>query len=264
MTGSGSTLQSFYEAVAARNLASAGRYLADDLVFSGLFETYRGPNEYLTALTKLLQVTRRLDVRKIVSQGADAVILFELETKAPVECTTLVTEWHQVVDGKINRVQSVFDGRPFARMFSASGSQGLTPVEANKQTVREFTRIFKNEHNVDGVDHLFDKGFVHHFRSPMPAGFEGLRQVGIMMNGAFPDVVVTEEDLIGCGDKVVERSSAVATHAGPMLGKSPSRRRVQWTEIHIYRLKDGKIAEHWAEVAMMELLQQIGVLPQLE
>ena len=65
------------------------------------------------------------------------------------------------------------------------------------------------------------------------------------------------------GDKVVERSSAVATHGGPMLGKPPSRRRVQWTEIHIYRMKDGKIAEHWAEVAMMELLQQIGVLPQL-
>ena len=263
MTGSGSTLQSFYEAVTARDLVSAKRHLSDDLVFYGLFETYRGPDEYLNALTKLLQVTVRLDVRKIVSQGTDAVILFELETKAPVEGTTLVTEWHQVVEGKIRRVQSVFDGRPFAAMFSASGAQGVDSVEANKQTVREFTRIFKNEHNVDGVGHLFDKSFVHHFRSPLPVGFEGLRQIGIMMNGAFPDVVVTEEDLIASGDKVVERSSAVATHGGPMLGKPPSRKRVQWTEIHIYRLKDGKIAEHWAEVAMMELLQQVGVLPQL-
>src|SRR5262245_47592043 len=153
MTGSGSTLRSFYDAVSTRDLAAARLYLSDNFVFSGLFETYRGPDEYMSALSKLLQVTLRLDVRKIVSQGADAVILFELETKAPVECTTLVTEWHQVKDGKISRVQSVFDGRPFAAMFSASGSQGLTPVETNKQTVREFTRIFKNKHNVDGVDH---------------------------------------------------------------------------------------------------------------
>src|SRR5262245_32887121 len=196
MTGSGSTLQSFYEAVTARDLVSAKRYLSDDLVFYGLFETYRGPDEYLNALTKLLQVTVRLDVSKIVSQGADAVILFELETKAPVECTTLVTEWHQVVEGKIILVQSVFDGRRFAAMYSASGTQGVESGEANKHTLREFTRIFKNEHNVDGVGHLFDKGFVHHFRSPLPHGFEGLRQIGIMMNGAFPDVVVTEEDLI--------------------------------------------------------------------
>ena len=133
--------------------------------------------------------------------------------------------------------------------------------EKNKQVIREFTRIFKNEHNVDGVGHLFDSEFVHHFRGPMPSGFEGLRQVGIMMNGAFPDVVVTEEDLIAAGDKVVERSSAAATHKGAMMGTPPTNKRIRWSEIHIYRLRDGKIAEHWAEVSMMELLQQIGALP---
>ncbi len=106
---------------------------------------------------------------------------------------------------------------------------------------------------MDGVGHLFDNNFVH----------EGLRQVGIMMNGAFPDVVVTEEDLVASGDRVVERSSAVATHKGSMMGEPATSKRIQWSEIHIYRLKDGKIYEHWAEIAMMELLQQIGVLPQI-
>jgi predicted ester cyclase len=136
--------------------------------------------------------------------------------------------------------------------------------EKNKQVIREFTRIFKNEHNMDGVAHLFDKKFVHHFRMPVPSGFEGLRQVGLMMNGAFPDVVVTEEDLIASGDKVVERSSAIATHKGAMMGTPPTTKRIKWSEIHIYRLQDGKIAEHWAEVNMMELLQQIGALPPLD
>jgi len=84
-----------------------------------------------------------------------------------------------------------------------------------------------------------------------------------MMNGAFPDVVVSEADLIASGDRVVERSSAVATHKGSMMGEEPTNKRVVWSEIHIYRLEDGRICEHWAEIAMMELLQQIGVLPQL-
>jgi len=135
--------------------------------------------------------------------------------------------------------------------------------QKNKRVIREFTRIFKNEHNVDGVNHLFDKNFVHHFRAPLPSGFEGLRQVGIMMNGAFPDVVVKEEDLVASGDRVVERSSAVATHKGSMMGEKPTNKRVAWSEIHIYLFKDGKVCEHWAEIAMMELLQQIGVLPEL-
>ena len=139
----------------------------------------------------------------------------------------------------------------------------MNSIDDNKKAIREFTRVFKNEHNVDGVKHLFDKNFVHHFRAPLPAGFEGLRQVGIMMNGAFPDVVVTEEDLFASGDRVVERSSAAATNRGPMMGAPPTNKKVKWSEIHIYRLQDGKIAEHWAEVSMMELLQQIGALPQL-
>ena len=139
----------------------------------------------------------------------------------------------------------------------------MSQEDQNKRVIREFTRVFKNEHNVNGVGHLFDENFVHHFRTPMPNGFEGLRQVGIMMNGAFPDVVVTEEDLIAFGDKVVERSSAAATHKGPLMGAPPTDKRVHWTEIHIYRLNNGRIVEHWAEIAMMELLQQTGVLPQL-
>jgi predicted ester cyclase/quinol monooxygenase YgiN len=151
----------------------------------------------------------------------------------------------------------------FTDYHLVAANQDPMREEKHKQVIREFTRIFKNEHNVDGVGHLFDKDFVHHFRMPVPAGFEGLRQVGLMMNGAFPDVVVTEEDLIVSGDKVVERSSAAATHKGSMMGGRPTNKRVQWSEIHIYRLKDGRIAEHWAEVSMMELFQQIGVLPTL-
>jgi predicted ester cyclase len=116
--------------------------------------------------------------------------------------------------------------------------------EQNKKVIREFTRIFKNDHNVDGVAHLFDtKDFVHHFRSPAAPGFEGLKQIGRMMNGAFPDVVVTEEDLIASGDRVVERSSAVATHKGAMMGEKPTNKRIAWSEIHIYRLQDGRIRD---------------------
>jgi predicted ester cyclase len=73
---------------------------------------------------------------------------------------------------------------------------------------------------------------------------------------------VKEEDLIASGDKVVERSTASATHRGPMMGTAPTNKKITWTEIHIYRLKDGKIAEHWVELSMLELLQQIGALPQ--
>jgi predicted ester cyclase len=138
-----------------------------------------------------------------------------------------------------------------------------TPLDVsrrNKEIVREFTRVFKNEHNVDGIDHLFAPEFRHHFPPPAVSGLPGFKEIGRRMNAAFPDVVVTEEDLVAADDLVVERSSAAATHRGSLTGEKPTQKPVRWTEIHIYRIRDQKITEHWVEFARLELLQQIGAL----
>jgi hypothetical protein len=56
MPGVGEILEKFYAAVLKRDLANARGYLNDDLVFVGLFETYRSADEYIAALTGLLSV----------------------------------------------------------------------------------------------------------------------------------------------------------------------------------------------------------------
>jgi len=136
----------------------------------------------------------------------------------------------------------------------------MSKTDQNKAVVREFTRVFKNEHNVDGIGHLFAADFRHHFKPPVRPGLDGFKDIGRMMNTAFPDVAVTEEDLIAGDDKVVERSSTVATHRAPMMKEKPTNQQVRWTEIHIYRLRDGKISEHWVEFSLLELLKQIGAV----
>jgi len=118
MLNAGDVVKLFYDAVRANDLKTARTFLGDDLVFVGLFETYRGPAAYLQALTGLLSITVRIDVKTIVAQGDEAAIFFDLVTKAPIDATTFVAEWHQVTGGKIRRVQSAFDGRPFAAMFT--------------------------------------------------------------------------------------------------------------------------------------------------
>jgi hypothetical protein len=121
MPNTGDILKNFYAAVMKRDLKSARNYLNDELIFLGLFDTYHSADEYIAALTKLLQITVRLDVKKIIAEGNDAAVFLELETKAPAAATTLVAEWHQVKNEKISHVESAFDGRPFAAMF-ASGA----------------------------------------------------------------------------------------------------------------------------------------------
>jgi len=122
MASAGEILKQFYDAAIARDLARARTYLADDLVFVGLFQTYRSADDYIATFTGLLQITVGLKVKTIISEGDEAAIFFELETMAPAEGVVLVAEWHQIRNGRIAHVESAFDGRPFAAMFAGGRS----------------------------------------------------------------------------------------------------------------------------------------------
>ena len=120
MQDAGTTLGAFYSAVKRKDISAARQYLDPNLTFYGLFEfeTYPNAEAYLAALTGLLSITSRLEVKTIIAQGDNAAIFFDLETTAPAAATTLVAEWHKVRDGKIVEVRSAFDGRAFEAMFS--------------------------------------------------------------------------------------------------------------------------------------------------
>ena len=120
MKNAGTILREFYDAVIRRDMARARTYLDDKMIFVGLFETYPSADAYMATFTQLMSIVTRLDVKVIVSEGDNAAIFMEMETKAPAAATTLVAEWHQVQNGKLVRAQSAFDGRPFAAMFAGA------------------------------------------------------------------------------------------------------------------------------------------------
>jgi len=118
MQNAGTVLKQFYAAVQRRDMKAAREFLADDMVFVGLFETYPNADTYIATFTQLMQIVIRLDVRIIIGEGNNAAIFMDMVTTGPVQATTLVAEWHQTKNGKIVRAQSAFDGRPFAAMFT--------------------------------------------------------------------------------------------------------------------------------------------------
>ena len=118
MSASAEVVRGFYDAVVRRDFGAARAFLHDQFVFVGLFETYPDPEAYLKTFAGLLQITTRLDVRTVIGEGEQAAIFFDLVTGPPINATTFVAEWHELRDGKIARVHSAFDGRPFAAMFS--------------------------------------------------------------------------------------------------------------------------------------------------
>lgn len=149
---------------------------------------------------------------------------------------------------------------------AACGGDAVGPSgaenETNKSVVSRFIEEFKNNANGDIVDELFSPEFVHHLPDPrLPPGREGLKLVGQTIVGGFPDVQVTIEDLLADGDRVIERTTARGTHTGEFNGIPPTGNPVVWTEIHIYRLENGKIVELWSEINLLGLLVQLGAIP---
>ncbi len=132
---------------------------------------------------------------------------------------------------------------------------GSSVEETNRAVVLNFVDEFKNRANHNIVDELFTADFVHHFKDPrLPPGREAMKFLGQSVVQGFPDVRVTVEDLFADGEFVIERTTASATHTGVFFGVPATNGPVTWTEIHIYRLQDGKVAELWSEVDFISLL----------
>jgi predicted ester cyclase len=79
----------------------------------------------------------------------------------------------------------------------------------------------------------------------------------------LPDLSATMEDLVISGDRVVGRFVYRGTHTGELMGIPASRNPVEMRSIDIWRAEDGMFAEHWDELNLLEMFQQMGALPPL-
>jgi steroid delta-isomerase-like uncharacterized protein len=135
-------------------------------------------------------------------------------------------------------------------------------MEANKALVRRFYEEIFNQKNMDALDALLPSDAVDHALPPgMPAGREGVRQFIGMYLTAFPDMRVTLEDLLAEGDKVVVRTTYRGTHQAELMGIPATGKQVTVTSIEILRCAGDQLAEHWAAVDQLGMLQQLGVIP---
>jgi steroid delta-isomerase-like uncharacterized protein len=141
-----------------------------------------------------------------------------------------------------------------------------TTMTAQPQTNKDIVRRYREAHNsnqLDLLDDIIAEDLISHNMVPgVPAGREGGKMVHQGVIASCPDLQTTTEDLIADGDKVVERWSMAMTHTGePFLGAPASGRHVEVNGTSIYRIADGKIVEHWANMDFLGVLQQLGLVP---
>ena len=92
-----------------------------------------------------------------------------------------------------------------------------------------------------------------------PPGPEGANAVLRWLRGAFADLSYEVLDAFGDRDRVAVRLITRGTHTGQFLGAPPTGKRFEIEAIHIFRIADGKVAEHWAKRDDLGLARQLGL-----
>ena len=131
-------------------------------------------------------------------------------------------------------------------------------TEQNKVIARKH---YENAANMEAAFTLVSPDVVFHALPGLPPTYEGWYQAHTMFLTAFPDIQITIDDEIGEGDKVVTRWTFQGTHQGELMGMPATGKRVNIGGISTDRIANGKVVEHWAEIDLLGLMQQLGAAP---
>ena len=134
-------------------------------------------------------------------------------------------------------------------------------IEQNKALVRCLMDEDISRGDETVADAIIHPNFVDHTNPPgMQHGIDGHKAIVRLFRAVFPDLEWRIDDLIAEGDKVVARTTMRGTQRGEFFGIPPTGRTVEMTGIHIVRVADGKIIEHWGSNDDLGLMRQLGAV----
>jgi predicted ester cyclase len=89
---------------------------------------------------------------------------------------------------------------------------------------------------------------------------EGFRQFGMAFYVAFSQGQHIFDEVIVAGDQVVTCGQFEAIHLGEFQGLPPTGKRIKLAVMHIDRVENVKIVEHWRQGDALGLMQQLGIV----
>jgi steroid delta-isomerase-like uncharacterized protein len=139
----------------------------------------------------------------------------------------------------------------------------LSPAANPKAAVgRWFERI--DQGGVPDVPAYIAENYRDHNPPPFPGLAKGLKGAGQAFKLALDAFDEFHHEIAASfaeGDKVASRVTGFGKHTGTFLGIPATGKQVSMSGISIHRVTDGKLAEHWAQVDGLSLLQQMGAIP---
>ncbi|MGB6690463.1 MAG: ester cyclase [Terracidiphilus sp.] len=119
-----------------------------------------------------------------------------------------------------------------------------TAAVDNKQLIRDYFDALSGRPKTEALldRYITDPGLKEHIRAA---------------EAAFPEYELVAHQIVAEGDLVAVRSTFQGVHKGEFAGIRPTDRRVAADLMLFYRIANDRIAEHWLQLDMKGILNQL-------
>jgi predicted ester cyclase len=137
----------------------------------------------------------------------------------------------------------------------------MTTNQTKQIALDHFDRL--NAGDIAGASAQVIENLVDHSAIPEAQGRAGFVSTMTKLRTAFPDLSFKLEDVIVEGELAVLRVTTTGTQQGPLalmcMPCAASGKSVKFEQIHVLRVVDGKIVEHWLGQDSFAMLRQLGL-----
>jgi len=135
------------------------------------------------------------------------------------------------------------------------------PTDTNKALVRKSFEDVWAKHDPESARKYFAADLVNHAAIPSAQGAEGMVTIAKKIQKAFPDITMSIERITADEDLVVVSVVFEGTQTQTLEFQKPieaTNKHVRLTQVHTYRVKEGRIVESWMVMDKLDMMTQLG------
>jgi predicted SnoaL-like aldol condensation-catalyzing enzyme len=133
----------------------------------------------------------------------------------------------------------------------------------NKDVVARFYNDVFIHHDMTKLDTYMRDDYIQH-NPDCPQGKAGFIEFFDVIFKAIPDFRYTLKKMVAEDDIVMAYSATTGTHTGgEWLGKKATGNTLDYNVVDIFRVQDGKIAEHWDVADTFTFFRQLDIIERL-
>ena len=132
-------------------------------------------------------------------------------------------------------------------------------AEANKKVIAAFAESVLVKKDLSAVDRYMLPGYIQH--NPLvKQGASGFREFFANWFACVPDWRCSVNKIVAEGDEVWVYGTYAGTLNKDWLGIPASGQEYSMEAVDIFRVQDGKLAEHWDVMDIYGLFKQLGAI----